>query len=92
MFMEKLQTTHIFYVFGTSDLTQIEFVWPRGPQRSREGPQGSREGPQGGRGVPRAPFRHPYGRLAHPIGHRGAMSHDTVGTRAVHHGVSQVTL
>ena len=47
-FMEKLQKTHLFDVFGTSDLTQIDFLWPRGPQGSREGPQGSREGPQGG--------------------------------------------
>ena len=46
--METLQTTHLFDVFGTSDLTQIDFVWLWGPQGSREGPQGSREGPQGG--------------------------------------------
>ena len=90
--MGKLQKTHFVDVLGTSDLTQIDFLWPRGPQGSREGPQGSREGPQGVRGVPRVPFRHPYGRLAHPIGHRDAMSHDTVGTRVVHHGVSQATL
>ena len=56
--MKKTTNTYLFDVFGTSDLSTIDFLWPRGPQ-------GSREGPQGGRGVPRAPFRHPYGRLAH---------------------------
>ena len=45
-FMEKLQTTHFFDVFGTSDLTQIDFLWPRGPQGSREGPQGGARGAQ----------------------------------------------
>ena len=56
---QQLQNTHLFDVFGTSDLSKIDFLWPWGPQ-------GSREGPQGGRGVPSAPFRHPYGEICTP--------------------------
>ena len=44
--MEQLQKTNLFDVFGTSDLTQIDFLWPRGPQGSREGPQGGPRGAQ----------------------------------------------
>ena len=45
-FMETRQKKHHFDVFGTSDLTQIDFLWPRGPQGSREGPQGGARGAQ----------------------------------------------
>ena len=44
--MDKLQTTHLFDVFGTSDLSTIDFLWPRGPQGGREGPQGGARGAQ----------------------------------------------
>ena len=37
--MEK-RTSHMLDVFGTSDLSTIDFLWPRGPQGSRGGPQG----------------------------------------------------
>ena len=72
-FMEQLQTTHLFDVFGTSDLTQIDFLWPRGPRGAERDPMGADRDPRGGQGVPRVPFRHPYGRLAHPIGEIGAL-------------------
>ena len=83
--MEKPKNTKNEYVLGTSDLSKIDFLWPWGPQGSQEGPQGGLRGAQ-------SAFRHPYARLAHPIGHRGAMSHDTVGTHVVHLGVSQAAL
>ena len=83
--MEKQQNIHLFDVFGTSDLTQIDFYVPGDPR-------GAERDPRGGRGVPRVPFRHPYGMSTPHWGHRGAMIHDTVGTRVVHHGVSQATL
>ena len=83
--MENLQATNLFDVFGTTSVSLIDFYAPGDPR-------GAERDPRGGRGVPRVPFRHPYGRLAHPIGHRGAMIHDTVGTRVVDHGVSQATL
>ena len=89
LFMEKLQTTHFFDVFGTSDLTQIDFLWPRGPQGSREGPQGSREGPQGGPRGAQSAMSKLLWEISTP--HWGAMMHDT-GGRVVHHGVSQATL
>ena len=44
--MEKLLKTPFCYVFGTSGLAQIDFLWPRGPQGSREGPQGGPSGAQ----------------------------------------------
>ena len=68
------------------------FMAPGTPGEPRGNPGETRGTPEGGRGVPRVPFRHPYERLAHPIGHSGAMIHDTVGIRVVHHGVSQATL
>ena len=54
--MGKTTNTHLFDVFGTSDLSTIDFLWPRGPQ-------GADSDPRGTRGAPRAPFRHPYWRL-----------------------------
>ena len=92
VFMEQLQHTHFFDVFGTSDLTQIDFLWPRGPQGSREGPQGSREGPQGGaRGAQTAISTRLWEISTPHWGDRGAMIHDT-GRRDGDHGVSQATL
>ena len=90
--MEKLQTTHFVYVSVTADLTTIHFLWPRGPQGSREGPQGSREGPQGGPTGAQSAISTPLWEISTPHwGHRGAMIHDT-GGRVVDHGVSQATL
>ena len=48
LYGKTTKKTNLFDVFGTADLSKIDFLWPRGPQGSREGPQGSREGPQGG--------------------------------------------
>ena len=44
--MEQLQTTHLFDVFGYSDLSTIDFLLPGRPQGSREGPQGGPRGAQ----------------------------------------------
>ena len=44
--MEQLQNSYFFDVFGTSDLSTIDFLWAQGPQGSREGPQGGPRGVQ----------------------------------------------
>ena len=67
LYLEKLQKTHLLDVFGTSDLTQIDFLWPRGPQGSREGPQGSREGPQGSREGPQGGPRGAQSAISTPL-------------------------
>ena len=43
---KNYKKTHFVDVFGTSDLSKIDFLWPRGPQGSREGPQGGARGAQ----------------------------------------------
>ena len=53
--MEKLQQTHLFHVFGASDLSTIVFVMARGT------PGGPRGTPGGGEGCPERHFDTPMG-------------------------------
>ena len=50
--MEKLQNTNFVDVLGTSDLSQIDFLCPQGPQGGREGPQGGPRGAQSAISIP----------------------------------------
>ena len=61
--MEKLQQTHFFDVFGTSDLTEIGFYGPgdprvaqRDPRGAERDPRGAERDPRGGEGCPECHF------------------------------------